>query len=382
MSLNKLLQSPSASGVLLILTSLAAIILCNTGGEPLYAAFVHHSVSGFSIEKFVNDVLMSIFFLLVGLEIKREFLTGQLAQWSQRILPGAAAVGGMVVPAAFYLFINRHQPETLAGWAIPSATDIAFSLGILSLLGNKVPPSLKVFLAALAIIDDLGAVIVIALFYTSGIDLMMLGAALLTVLGLVILNRRGVTALPIYLSIGVLLWYFVYQSGIHATVAGVLLALCIPHSGQKRGRPSALLTLEHQLAPWVSFLIIPIFGFVNAGVSFIHTTSDQLFNGFPMGIMVGLLVGKQLGIGLVAVLLVSCGVAQLPKGATALQFYGVAILCGIGFTMSLFIGGLAFPDSPLRLDEVKIGVLAGSLLSVVCGVLVLQLAHRGVTRKN
>ncbi|WP_241574173.1 Na+/H+ antiporter NhaA [Rosenbergiella nectarea] len=376
MSLTKLLHSPLAAGVLLIITSFIAIILCNSGGEQLYTSFVHRSIAGVPVEKFVNDVLMSVFFLMVGLEIKREFLTGQLAQWSQRILPGAAAVGGMLVPAAIYLVINREDHHTLSGWAIPSATDIAFSLGILSLLGSKVPTSLKVFLAALAIIDDLGAVIIIALFYTAGINIAMLSGALVTVIVLLLLNRRGVVALPVYLSLGVVLWYFIYQSGIHATVAGVILALCIPHSGQKFGQTSPLLKLEHRLAPWVSFLIIPVFGFVNAGVSFLHTSADQLFSAVPLGIMLGLFIGKQLGIGLISFLLIRFGVAQLPKGATTLQFYGVAILCGIGFTMSLFIGGLAFPNNPLLLDEVKIGVLGGSLLSAVVGVVLLNVAYR------
>ncbi|MBT0729650.1 Na+/H+ antiporter NhaA [Rosenbergiella nectarea] len=376
MSLTKLLHSPLAAGVLLIITSFIAIILCNSGGEQLYTSLVHRSIAGVPVEKFVNDVLMSVFFLMVGLEIKREFLTGQLAQWSQRILPGAAAVGGMLVPAAIYLVINREDHHTLSGWAIPSATDIAFSLGILSLLGSKVPTSLKVFLAALAIIDDLGAVIIIALFYTAGINIAMLSGALVTVIVLLLLNRRGVVALPVYLSLGVVLWYFIYQSGIHATVAGVILALCIPHSGQKIGQTSPLLKLEHRLAPWVSFIIIPVFGFVNAGVSFLHTSADQLFSAVPLGIMLGLFIGKQLGIGFISFLLIRFGVAQLPKGATTLQFYGVAILCGIGFTMSLFIGGLAFPNNPLLLDEVKIGVLGGSLLSAVVGVVLLNVAYR------
>ncbi|WP_241623162.1 Na+/H+ antiporter NhaA [Rosenbergiella australiborealis] len=376
MTLNKILHSPVAAGILLILTSLAAIIVCNTDGERFYTSFIHASVSGMSIEKLVNDVLMSLFFLLVGLEIKREFLTGQLAQWSQRILPGTAAIGGMIVPAAIYLLINRHHPQTFSGWAIPSATDIAFSLGILSLLGNKVPTSLKVFLAALAIIDDLGAVVIIALFYTAQIDVVMLGGAMLTVIGLILLNRRGVIALPIYIFLGLLLWYFIERSGIHATVAGVLLALCIPHSGQKLGQPSPLLKLEHRLAPWVSFLIIPIFGFVNAGVSFIHTTSDQLISALPLGIMLGLFVGKQLGISLTAFILIIFGWAQLPKGATYCQFYGVATLCGIGFTMSLFIGSLAFASHPVLLDEVKIGVLGGSFLSAIFGVILLLFAGR------
>ncbi|SEQ72836.1 sodium/proton antiporter, NhaA family [Rosenbergiella nectarea] len=376
MSLTKLLHSPLAAGVLLIITSFIAIILCNTGGEELYTSFIHRSIAGVPVEKFVNDVLMSVFFLMVGLEIKREFLTGQLAQWSQRMLPGAAAVGGMLVPAAIYLVINREDHHTLSGWAIPSATDIAFSLGILSLLGSKVPTSLKIFLAALAIIDDLGAVIIIALFYTAGINIDMLSGALVTVIVLLLLNRRGVVALPVYLSLGVVLWYFINQSGIHATVAGVILALCIPHSGQKIGQTSPLLKLEHRLAPWVSFLIIPVFGFVNAGVSFLHTSVDQLFSAVPLGIMLGLFIGKQLGIGLISFLLIRFGVAQLPKGATTLQFYGVAMLCGIGFTMSLFIGGLAFPNDPMLLDEVKIGVLGGSLLSAVVGVVLLNVAYR------
>ena len=376
MSLNKLFNSPLAAGVLLIFAALAAIILCNTGGESSYTLLLHTSIYGLSVEKWVNDVFMSLFFLVVGLEIKREFLTGQLSQWSQRILPGAAALGGMAVPAAIYLIFNQHRPDSLAGWAIPSATDIAFSLGILSLLGNKVPPSLKIFLAALAIIDDLGAVIIIALFYTTGINLVMLGAASLMLLLLILINRRGMTYLPVYLVLGLLLWFFIYQSGIHATVAGVILALCIPHSKEDKGANSPLLTVEHRLAPWVSFLIIPIFGFVNAGVSFLHTTADQLFGAIPLGIMFGLFIGKQIGIASISFLLVACGVARLPKDATPLQFYAVAMLCGIGFTMSLFIGGLAFPNDTLRLDEVKIGVLAGSFLSALLGGITLQLAYR------
>lgn len=373
MILGKILHSPLAAGILLIVTSFTAIILCNTSAEPFYLHLVHSSLAGYPIEKIVNDILMSVFFLLVGLEIKREFLTGQLSSWGQRILPGAAAVGGMLVPALFYLALNIHSPESVKGWAIPSATDIAFSLGILSMLGNKVPASLKVFLAALAIIDDLGAVLIIAFFYTAKINVLMLTLAGLSLTCLIAINRLRVKAILPYLIIGAFLWYFVYESGVHATIAGVLLALCIPHS---ENNISPLTRLEIKLTPWVGFLIIPIFGFVNAGVSVLNISVEQVISAVPLGIGLGLFLGKQIGITLIALILIKSGLVRLPAGANSMQFYGVAILCGIGFTMSLFIGGLAFPGKELLQEEVKIGVLAGSVLSAIVGVLVLNFAHK------
>ncbi len=369
----KQLHSPWVAGVLLIITSLTAIILCNTSAAPHYSHIIHASLAGFTVEKFVNDVLMSVFFLLVGLEIKREFLSGQLASWGQRILPGAAALGGMAIPALVYLIFNHHPAEFARGWAIPSATDIAFSLGILSLLGNHVPASLKVFLAALAIIDDLGAVLIIAFFYTEKIHGLMLIFAMIALLILIILNRLKINALTPYLIVGLLLWFFVYGSGVHVTLAGVLLALCLP---QANSRQSPSVKLEAKLTPWVNLLIIPVFGFVNAGVSLLPISVDRVFGALPLGIALGLFVGKQLGISLISAILIKLGIARLPTGVNALQFYGVAVLCGVGFTMSLFIGGLAFPGEILLQDEVKIGVLGGSLLSASVGTLILYFAHR------
>lgn len=372
--MKKLLHSPLAPGLLLIAVSLIAIILANSAAADSYHHLIHTSVAGLPVAEGVNDVLMSVFFLLVGLEIKRELLSGKLSRWDQRVLPGAAALGGMLVPAACYLFFNRDNPQALNGWAIPSATDIAFSLGVLAMLGDRVPSSLRVFLAALAIIDDLGAVVIIATFYTHGLSLPMLAGAAAVTIGLIILNRSGVKSLPVYLLSGVLLWYFVYASGVHATVAGVILALCIPHTGRTHGKLSPLSRLEVMLAPWVAFLIVPVFGFVNAGVSLRGLSTEQLLSPLPVGIALGLFVGKQAGVALVSWLLIKIRVARLPEGATASQFYGVAILCGIGFTMSLFIGGLAFPGDDVMQSELKLGVLAGSLLSAISGLIFLRLA--------
>ncbi|WP_324021836.1 Na+/H+ antiporter NhaA (plasmid) [Pantoea sp. JZ29] len=372
--MKKLLHSPVAPGLLLIIVSLLAIALANSALAENYQHFVHASLFGLPVEKVVNDVLMSVFFLLVGLEIKRELLSGKLSSWSQRLLPGAAALGGMLVPAAFFIFFNRNNPQALNGWAIPSATDIAFSLGVLAMLGDKVPASLKVFLAALAIIDDLGAVVIIAAFYTHGLNLEMLTGAGIVTLCLIIMNRLGVKSLPLYLAAGGLLWYFVYSSGVHATVAGVILALCIPHTGRTHGQFSPLSRLEVTFSPWVAFLIVPVFGFVNAGVSLHGLSVEQLLSPLPVGIAAGLFAGKQLGVALVSWLLISTGLARIPEGATAAQFYGVAILCGIGFTMSLFIGGLAYPDNDVLQSELKIGVLSGSLLSALAGMIFLVIA--------
>lgn len=378
--MKKLLHSPLAPGLLLIMLSVTAIIMENTAADGLYHQLVHASLGGWPVEKVVNDVLMSIFFLMVGLEIKRELLSGKLAQWDQRILPGAAALGGMLVPAACFVFFNHDNPQALNGWAIPSATDIAFSLGVLAMMGDKVPPSLRVFLAALAIIDDLGAVIIIAAFYTHSLSLIMLGGAAAVTLCLIIMNKSGVKSLSAYLLTGMLLWYFVYHSGVHATVAGVILALSIPHTARTHAQFSPLSRLEVKLSPWVAFLIVPVFGFVNAGVNLKGISAEQLLSPIPVGIALGLFVGKQLGVATVSWLLIRLRMARMPEGATAVQFYGVAILCGIGFTMSLFIGGLAFPGDDVMQSELKVGVLAGSTLSALAGLIFLKLAT--VSRHN
>lgn len=369
------LAAESAGGLVLMFTALAALIVANSPLYETYTAVLHHYVVGLSIEHWINDGLMAIFFLLVGLEIKRELLVGELSSWSARALPGFAALGGMLVPALVYLAINRNSPETLGGWAIPAATDIAFALGVLSLLGKRVPPSLKIFLAALAILDDLGAVIIIALFYTGDLSTPMLGAALAALGVLMVLSSLHVKRLLPYLAVGVALWYFVLLSGIHATLAGVALALFIPLGNHEKEGGSPLLKLEHALQPWVAFAVVPIFGFANAGVSLAGMTPQSLLDPVPLGVALGLFVGKQIGVFLLAALAIRFGLARLPAGSNWLQLYGVALLCGIGFTMSLFIGNLAFAGNALLIDEVKIGVLVGSGLAGIAGAWVLRAAR-------
>lgn len=366
------LSSESAGGLVLMGAALAAIIVANSPLAPSYFAALHSVWGGLSIELWINDGLMAIFFLMVGLEIKREVLAGGLATWGQRALPGFAAAGGMLVPALIYIGINMGNAETLSGWAIPAATDIAFALGVLSLLGKRVPTSLKVFLAALAILDDLGAVTIIALFYSSGLNMPMLGASFATLTVLVIMNRMGVQRLLPYLLLGLLLWFFVLQSGVHATLAGVALALCIPLGTPKEEARSPLLFLEEKMHYWVAFAVVPIFGFANAGVSLSGITLGNLVDPVPLGVALGLFVGKQIGVFLAAVLAIRSGLATLPEGSNWPQLYGVALLCGIGFTMSLFIGNLAFPGAAHLIDEVKVGVLLGSIASALAGVLLLR----------
>ena len=335
-------------------------------------------VFGLSILHWINDALMAVFFLLVGLEIKREFLDGQLSTWPRRILPGIAATGGMIAPALIYVAFNLGDAATLRGWAIPAATDIAFALGVIALLGPRVPISLKVFLTALAILDDLGAVAIIAVFYTADLSLTMLGLAGVTLVVLFVLNRFGIEALWLYVLIGVALWYFVLSSGVHATLAGVALAMTIPIRATP-GKPDAvdspLHQLEHALHSWVAFLIVPVFGFANAGVSFSGLSASALMGPVPLGIGLGLFLGKQLGVFGFAFIAIRSGWVDLPANATWLQLYGVSLLCGIGFTMSLFIGLLAFPTSPELQDATKIGVLSGSLISGISGALLLRLTR-------
>ena len=366
------LASESAGGLVLMGAALAAIIVANSPMASLYFAALHSVWGGLSVELWINDGLMAIFFLMVGLEIKREVLAGGLASWGQRALPGFAAAGGMLVPALIYVGINMGNPETLSGWAIPAATDIALALGVLSLLGKRVPTSLKVFLAALAILDDLGAVTIIALFYSTGLNLPMLGASFATLAVLVIMNRMGVQRLLPYLLLGLLLWFFVLQSGVHATLAGVALALCIPLGTRQEEARSPLLFLEEKMHYWVAFAVVPVFGFANAGVSLSGINLGNLVDPVPLGVALGLFFGKQIGVFLAATLAIRSGLANLPEGSNWMQMYGVALLCGIGFTMSLFIGNLAFPGAPHLIDEVKVGVLMGSILSAIVGVLLLR----------
>lgn len=363
----------------------AAIIAANSPLSAFYFATLSRYVLGLSILHWINDALMAVFFLLVGLEIKREFLDGQLSSWSRRALPGFAALGGMVAPALIYVALNVGSPETLRGWAIPAATDIAFALGVLSLLGRRAPISLKVFLTALAILDDLGAVIIIAVFYSADINVYALCGALFVLGILCALNVSGFQNLTPFLVLGAILWFLVLKSGVHATLAGVALALTIPLKASPAAPDAAaspLHKLEHSLHPWVAFLVIPIFGFANAGVSFAGVGPSALLDPVPIGIALGLFIGKQIGVFGFAWLAIRAGLADLPANATWLQVYGVSLLCGIGFTMSLFIGLLAFPTSQFLQDETKIGVLAGSLLAGTIGWLILRFAssekHQGV----
>ncbi|YCI89198.1 Na+/H+ antiporter NhaA [Pseudomonas sp. R3-41] len=370
--LERFMQAETSGGIVLILSALAALIVANSPLLPVYTGVLHSSFLGMSLEHWVNDALMAVFFLLVGLEIKREMQVGELAKWSQRALPGFAALGGMIVPALIYAWVNRSSSETLAGWAIPAATDIAFALGVLSLLGNRVPMSLKVFLSALAILDDLGAVAIIAVFYTSGLDVVMLAASAAVIAVMLIMNRAGVARLLPYLVLGVVLWVLVLKSGVHATLAGVALAFCIPLNKDLAEAESPLLRLEQRLSPWVAFVVMPIFGFANAGVSLAGVSLSNLLDPVPLGVAAGLLLGKQIGVFTFALVAIKLGLAQMPTHSSWRQVYGVALLCGIGFTMSLFIGNLAFPGAQLLIDEVKVGVLAGSTLAALAGILVLR----------
>ena len=382
--LQAFLRSEALGGYVLMLAAVAALVVANSSAAPAYFDILS-TKAGFQIgpvllketvQHWINDGLMAIFFLLVGLEIKREVLDGQLRGATRIVLPGIAALGGMAVPAIIYLAVNLGNPDTLRGWAIPAATDIAFALGILALLGSRVPTSLKIFLTALAILDDLGAIVIIAVFYTSHLNAFALGmvGALLTCL--LCLNRAGVTRLTPYLLLGAVLWYFVLKSGVHATLAGVALALTIPLRPQHRGAPpgpSPLHALEHALHKPVALLIVPVFGFANAGVSFAGMGLASLAQPVPLGVALGLFLGKQLGVFGFAWLAIKAGIATLPRHATYTQLYGVALLCGIGFTMSLFIGALAFTDAA-TVDATKIGVLTGSLASAVAGFALLRVA--------
>jgi NhaA family Na+:H+ antiporter len=372
--LQRFLASEAAGGLILMAVAALALIVANSALAPAYFRALETYVFGLSLLHWVNDALMAGFFLLVGLEIKREMLVGEMSTWPRRALPGFAALGGMVVPALIYVALNRAEPETLKGWAIPAATDIAFALGVLALLGQRVPASLKIFLTALAIIDDLGAVLIIALFYTSDLSLPMLAAAAAAVALLVGFNRTGVRRLAPYLVVGGALWFFVLKSGVHATVAGVLLALTIPLGGGE-AEDSPLHRLEHAIQPAIAFGVVPIFGFANAGLSFAGLGLDQLLAPLPLGIALGLFIGKQIGVYGFMLAAVKAGLADLPEAASRAHCYGVALLCGIGFTMSLFIGTLAFADAPHLVYATKIGVLAGSLVSALFGYLVLRLAQ-------
>ncbi|MBC2655236.1 Na+/H+ antiporter NhaA [Pseudomonas sp. MSSRFD41] len=377
----------AASGLLLIAAAILALIINNSPLSWLYNGLLETpvvaQVGALKIAKplllWINDGLMALFFLLIGLEVKREVLDGQLSKPSQVVLPGAAAIGGMLVPALIYWFLNRDNPPALNGWAIPTATDIAFALGVLALLGKRVPTSLKLFLMTLAIIDDLGAIVIIAIFYSGALSTLSLMLAAACIAALVAMNRLGVVKLGPYMIIGLILWVCVLKSGVHATLAGVTLAFCIPLR-TRNAEPSPLLALEHALHPWVSFGILPLFAFANAGLSLSGVTVESFTHFVPMGIAVGLLLGKTIGVFGLTWLAVKTGLAALPAGANWGQVFGVAILCGIGFTMSLFVGSLAFvPGSSEYAGMDRMGILTGSLFAALIGYAVTAAASRKST---
>ncbi len=384
----------SAGGIVLALATIAALAISNSPLSAGYEAFrnipgeVRIGHEWLLLSKplilWVNDLWMAVFFLLVGLEIKRELVSGELASPRQALLPVGAAIGGMAVPAGIYVLINMHDPVALRGWAIPAATDIAFALGILMLLGSRVPASLKLFLTAVAIIDDLGAIVVIAFFYTANLSVPMLGAAALGCAALFALNRLRVKSVLPYLFVGAIIWVCVLKSGVHATLAGVATAFAIPLHGQDDDEHSPLESLEHALHPWVAFVVLPMFAFANAGVAIQGMTLQTLTQAVPLGIAAGLVLGKAIGVFGSSWLLTAVAGAELPEGANRWQFFGVCLLCGVGFTMSLFIGGLAFDGQGAGYDtQVKLGVLGGSLIAGVLGTLVLlRSERRGPSRRR
>jgi NhaA family Na+:H+ antiporter len=373
----------AASGLTLLFAAILALFISNSNLSDLYFntlnkyLFIGINDYGLklSVIHWINDVLMAIFFFFVTLEIKREFLQGELSNTKQALLPIIAAVGGMLVPALIYIYINFGNAVTLNGWAIPSATDIAFSLGVLSLLGSRVPLSLKVFLTALAIIDDLGAIVIIALFYSGDLNIMYLSLMLLAFIVLLVLNKLNIKKFFPYFIVGIFLWDFTHQSGIHATISGVLLATIIPHRKKEKDF-SLLIKLEHAISPYVAFGIMPLFAFANAGVSLQGISLSSLLDKVPLGILLGLFIGKQLGVFIFSYVSIKLKFAQMPNNSNWLNFYGVGILTGIGFTMSLFVGNLAFVDNNQFIDGVKIGVLSGSLLSTIFGYFLLSLTSR------
>ena len=378
------IDSEAASALPLLGAAILALVLANSplrdAVQQFLGAKVGYEHQGFGVYKplllWINDGLMAVFFLLVGLEIKREVVEGELSRPSQVALPIAGAVGGMVVPAALYAAFNWSDPVALRGWAIPAATDIAFSLGVLAALGSRVPLSLKVFLTTLAIVDDLGAILVIAVFYTSQLSVVSIVVAGLCLVVLAALNRFGVRRLAPYLLVGAVLWLAVLKSGVHATLAGVALAMFIPlKSAGEADEARPAIWLEHVLKPWSAWFIMPVFAFANAGLPLAGLSLSSLLDPIPLGIVAGLFVGKQVGIVLGAGLLILLGLASMPAGGSWRSLYGVSILGGIGFTMSLFIGTLAFPDPQFEF-QVRLGVLAGSLLSAIVGYLILRLGPR------
>lgn len=371
----------SIGGILLLVAMVLALVAANSPLSAFYEALLSLpftiQLGDVGLSKplllWINDGLMAIFFFMVGLELKREFLEGSLSQRSQLVLPLVAALGGMLVPGAIYAWWNWNDATSLQGWAIPTATDIAFALGILGMLGSRIPPSLKIFLTVLAIFDDLGAILIIAIFYSGNLSMMALLIALVSFLILFSLNHFKVYSVVPYLLVGLILWTSLLKSGEHATIAGVLVAMTIPMNATGTSKPSSLKWLEHQLHPWVTLLILPIFAFANSGIPLLHVQMSDLIHSVPIGIASGLFIGKQLGVFLFSALVIRLGFAKMPEGANWSGLYGVAVLCGIGFTMSLFIGSLAFEASGNnRLFDERIGILAGSFFSGILGYFILR----------
>ena len=383
--ISKFLKSEPAGGILLIVAAILAMIMANSPLHSVYNYLIDTpftiSLGGAGLSKplllWINDGLMAIFFLLVGLELKRELLEGELSDLKNITLPAVGALGGMIVPAGIYVFLNHDDPQAISGWAIPAATDIAFALGILSLLGSRVPASLKIFLTSIAIFDDIGAIIIIAVFYTAKISFTALCVAAACLVIMFICNRKGVSSLRVYGAVGVVLWVALLKSGVHATLAGVLVAFFIPIKADSHRRyytnKSPLKYLEHELHGPVAFIILPIFAFANSGINLTNITVDEMLHPVPVGIALGLLFGKQLGVFSFCWLAIKSGVTKLPSGMSMLSMYGIALLCGIGFTMSLFIGSLAFETSGVTpLFDERLGIIAGSLASACLGYFVLN----------
>jgi NhaA family Na+:H+ antiporter len=378
--IRELLSSQAAGGQILMLAAAAAMGIANSSLAEDYFHLLHVDVGPINLLHWINDALMAVFFLLVGCEIKREFVDGEMATWPRRILPGVAAAAGMAAPALVFLGLNLDAPANLKGWAIPTATDIAFALGVMALLGDRVPASLKLLLTAIAVIDDLGAIVMIAAVYTEGVDLAALAAAVGLCGLLAVLNWRRVQVVWPYLLVGAALWVAVHASGIHATLAGVITALALPiqpSPGVPEIRDSPLLRVEHGIAPWVAFAIVPIFGFANAGVDVRGLSLDAAINPLVMGIAAGLVFGKMIGIFGTIMTLVKLNIVDMPANANGWQIWGLSLLCGIGFTMSLFISALAFGEGSSQEAAAKLGIIAGSVAAALAGVTVLLYCKRG-----
>ncbi|NOZ11496.1 MAG: Na+/H+ antiporter NhaA [Gammaproteobacteria bacterium] len=375
----------SASGIILMFATALALVFANTPLQTYYSLFldtpVEIRVGALGLSKplllWINDGLMAVFFFLVGLELKRELIEGELSDKRNIILPGVGAIGGMVAPALIYLYFNADDPAAIAGWAIPAATDIAFALGVLSLLGSRVPTTIKIFLTSLAIFDDIGAIIIIAVFYTAKISLTALIVVSCCVLILTLLNKRNTESKSLYLLVGLIMWVAMLKSGVHATLAGVILAMFIPIKSKTNSQYSPLKSLEHDLHFAVAFFVLPIFAFANAGINFTGVGAEHILHSVPLGIALGLFVGKQIGIFGICWVAIKLNLTKLPDGISWGSLYGTAVLCGIGFTMSLFIGSLAFEESGVyRLFDERLGIIIGSLASGVFGYIVLRVSLR------